>query len=75
MSYTPPTIKTAVLPATGVTAAMSHMLWLAVVLFILGGMLVALSKVGPRLAIEPVRTANGKRRFRLTKNGRPVTRR
>ena len=33
----------------------------------------ALLRLGPRFAIEPVHAADGTRRWRLTKNGQPVS--
>lgn len=66
---------TAALAATGASAGLLHALWLAVVLMILGGTLLTIAKLGPRVAIEPVRRTDGRYRLRLTWNGRPVGRR
>ena len=62
------------LAATGAAASMAHLLWFAALLFIVGGTLIALGKLGPRVAIEPVRRADGHYRPTLTLNGRPVRR-
>jgi hypothetical protein len=60
------------LASTG-TAALLGQLWLAVAFLVVGGMLLTLVKVLPRLAVEPVRADHETRhRFRLTLNGRPV---
>ena len=66
---------TAALAATGTSAGVFHVLWLAVVLMILGGCLLTIAKLGPRVAVEPVRRSDGRHRLRLTWNGRPIGRR
>jgi hypothetical protein len=45
--------------------------WLALALFVLGGVAMTLHRFGPRIAIEPIWQEGGKYRFRLTKNGQP----
>jgi hypothetical protein len=62
------------LAATGAAAGVAHLLWLAAVLFVVGGTLIALAKLGPRVAVEPVRRADGHYRPTLTVNGRPIRR-
>lgn len=65
----------AALAATGVSAGLIHVLWLAVALTIVGGCVLTAAKLGPRVALEPVRRTDGSYRLRLTWNGRPVGRR
>lgn len=63
------------LASTG-TAALVGQLWLAVAFLVVGGMLLTLLKVFPRVAVEPVRTGHEDRpRFRFTVNGRRPGRR
>ena len=69
-----PVIVTAGLSATGISAGMVHAIWLAVVVLIIAGSLTTLSKLGPRLALEPVKQPDGRYRARLTRNGRPIGR-
>lgn len=60
------------LASTG-TAALLGQLWLAVAFLVVGGMLLTLAKVLPRLAVEPVRAEGDTRhRVRLTLNGRAL---
>lgn len=60
------------LASTG-TAALLGQLWLAVAFLVVGGMLLTLLKVLPRVAVEPVRTdTDPTHRLRLTLNGRPL---
>ncbi len=73
--YSSPTTTlgtTGYLASTG-TAALLGQLWLAVALLVIGGTLLTIAKVLPRLAVEPVRTDDESRhRLRVTVNGRPV---
>lgn len=69
-----PVILTAGLGATGISAGLVHAVWLTVVGLILLGTVVTLSKLGPRLAVEPVRQTDGRYRMRLTRNGREIGR-
>lgn len=65
----------AVLAASGATAGVVHGLWIAVACLVIGGTLFTLAKLGPRVAVEPVRRSDGGHRLWLTVNGRPVGRR
>ncbi|SDT25778.1 hypothetical protein SAMN04489812_4823 [Microlunatus soli] len=69
------TCTSAALAATGASAGVVHILWLAVALMILGGCVLTAAKLAPRVAVEPVRRPDGHYRLRLTWNGRPVGRR
>ena len=75
MYSTPTTLGSSGYLASTGTAALLGQLWLAVAFLVIGGMLLTLAKVLPRLAVEPVRgedeTAH---RFRLTLNGRALRR-
>lgn len=62
------------LAATGLVAGVNDMLWYAVVLLIVGGSMVTLMKLSPRVAVEPTRRPDGRYRWTLTVNGRPVRR-
>lgn len=56
----------------GMTATQSVLL--AALAIVLGGVILAALKLLPRVAVEPMRTDDtGKRRFRLTYNGKLVT--
>ncbi len=72
--YTTPTttLSGGYLASTG-TAALLGQLWLAVAFLVIGGVLLTLAKVLPRLAVEPVRTAAGPgHHLRFTLNGRSL---
>ena len=77
MYSTPATTMTTsgYLASTG-TAALVGQLWLAVAFLVVGGMLLTLVKLFPRVAVEPVRTGTEEAaRIRFTVNGRAVSRR
>jgi hypothetical protein len=57
----------------GVLVSVMNMVWLGIAVAVIGGMLITLSKFGPRVAIEPVAVGVRGSRFRLTVNGRPVS--
>jgi len=61
------------LTVAGVTLSVLNVIWLGVALAIIGGTLITLTKIGPRLAIEPIPVGVRGSRFRLTLNGRPVS--
>ena len=73
--YSTPTTSlstTGYLASTG-TAALIGQLWLAVAFLVIGGMMLTLVKLLPRVAVEHVRAAGETaHRVRLTRNGRPV---
>ena len=73
MYSTPPTTlsSTGYLASTGTAALLGH-LWLAVAFLVVGGTLLTLAKLLPRVAVEPVRTTGDTHRLRLTLNGNPV---
>ena len=77
MLYTPPGGQK--LAATGATAlgggTVTQSLLVAALLLVLGMSLIGVSKLLGRLAVDPVRGANGKRRLRVTYNGRPIWKR
>jgi hypothetical protein len=56
----------------GMTLSLLNLVWLGVAIAVLGGVLITLSKFGPRIAVEPVPVGVGGSRFRLTFNGEPV---
>ena len=63
------------LASTG-TAALVGQLWLAVAFLVVGGMLLTLVKIFPRVAVEPVRGRHeAGPRLRFTVNGRRPGRR
>ncbi len=76
-SYVPSSTKT--LAATGGigfgTWSLTQSIWLIAGVLVVGGVLLGFSKLGPRLAFEPVALADGRRRWRLTRNGQPLFRR
>jgi hypothetical protein len=76
--YSSPTTTlstTGYLASTG-TAALLGQLWLAVAFLVVGGVLLTVAKLFPRVAVEPVRGEDEPRhRVRLTVNGRAVRRR
>ena len=57
----------------GVTLGVLDLVWLGIAVAVIGGMLITLSKFGPRLAVEPVPVGVRGSRFRLTLNGHPVS--
>jgi len=59
----------------GVTLGVLNVVWLGVAVAVVGGALITLSKFGPRVAVEPVPVGVSGSRFRLTVNGRPLSRR
>ena len=56
----------AALAATGASAGVVHLLWLAVAVTIVGGCVLTVAKLGPRVALEPVRRSDGRYRLGLT---------
>lgn len=71
-----PTTGGAVLAVTGISSGMAtQLIWVAVMVIILGGTLMTLSRFAPRVAIDAVRMPNEKYRPWLTVNGRPVGKR
>ncbi|GLW30055.1 hypothetical protein Areg01_29950 [Actinoplanes regularis] len=70
------------LPKTGISLTMAGMtlsvlnvIWVGVALAVIGGMLITLSKFGPRIALEPLPVGVRGSRFRLTVNGEPAFKR
>ncbi|WP_305783094.1 hypothetical protein [Symbioplanes lichenis] len=59
----------------GVTMTALNLVWLGIAAAVIGGTLITLSKLAPRVAVEPVPVGVRGSRFRVTWNGRPVTRR
>ncbi|GIF43508.1 hypothetical protein [Actinoplanes xinjiangensis] len=57
----------------GIVVTLMNMVWLGIAVVVIGGMLITLSKFGPRVAIEPMAVGVHSSRFRLTVNGRPVS--
>jgi hypothetical protein len=69
-SPAPNLATTGYLASTG-SAALLGQLWLAVAFLVIGGMLLTLLKLFPRVAVEPVRGPHeSAHRFRLTLDGR-----
>lgn len=58
----------------GILVSVMNVVWLGIALAVIGGALITLSKFGPRVAIEPIPVGVRGSRFRLTVNGRPITR-
>jgi hypothetical protein len=56
----------------GVALSVLNMMWVGVAVAVLGGLLVTVSKFGPRLAVEPLPVGVRGSRFRLTVNGKPL---
>lgn len=56
---------------TGLLTGTAALLWWAVALMILGGTLVTIAKLGPRVAYEPARMDDGSHQWRWTVNGKP----
>jgi hypothetical protein len=70
--YSSPTTlgSTGYLASTG-TAALLGQLWLAVAFLVVGGALLTVAKLFPRVAVEPVRSAGeSDHHLRFTVNGR-----
>jgi hypothetical protein len=71
--YTNALAKTgAGITAGGVTLSVLNLMWLGISLAVVGGLLITLTKFGPRVAVEPVPVGVRGSKFRLTFNGRPV---
>jgi hypothetical protein len=74
--YSSPTLTTSGFLASTGTAALVGQLWLAVAFVVVGGMLLTVAKLLPRVAVEPVRGAHESRHHvRFTLNGRALRRR
>jgi len=58
----------------GITLSALNLIWVGVALAVIGGTLITLTKVGPRLALEPMPVGVRGSRFQLTVNGRPIRR-
>jgi hypothetical protein len=56
----------------GVTLSVLNLLWVGIAMAVVGGLLITLTKFGPRIALEPVPVGVRGSKFRLTVNGRPV---
>jgi hypothetical protein len=56
----------------GIAMSFLNLVWLGIAVAVIGGMLITLSKFGPRVAFEPVPVGVSGSKFRLTVNGRPV---
>lgn len=56
----------------GATLTVLHVIWIGIALAVLGGLLVTLTKVGPRIALEPLPVGVRGSRLALTVNGRPL---
>jgi hypothetical protein len=55
--------------------AAQQFIWWAIAAVVVGGTLIGLSKLRKhRIALEPVKNAKGRYRLRLTRDGRPITR-
>ena len=63
-----------VMAAGGVTLTVLNLVWVGIALAVIGGAIVTLSKMGPRVAFEPVPVGVSGSRWRLTVNGRPLRR-
>lgn len=70
--YTP-IVGSGMLASTGVAAATQN-LWIALAAVVIGGAAIAVSRFGPRIALDPIRQESGGYRIRLTKNGQPWSR-
>ncbi|MEU4162650.1 hypothetical protein [Actinoplanes sp. NPDC026670] len=57
----------------GILVSVMNVVWLGIALAVIGGMLITLSKFGPRVAVEPIPVGLRGSRFRLTVNGRPLS--
>jgi hypothetical protein len=56
----------------GVALSVLDVMWVGVAVAVLGGLLVTVSKFGPRLAVEPMPVGVRGSRFRFTVNGKPL---
>lgn len=73
MNYTPATKE---LAHTGVAGflglSITQSIMATALIIIIAGVLIAISRLAPRFALEPVPDETGKYHVRLTLNGRPV---
>ena len=71
MNYAQVPGSAGMLPMTAGAIAVYQSLWLGIAVTVIGATLITVSKLFPRVAVEPVRQQGG-HRLGLTVNGRPA---